>query len=295
MPAKKGKSGRQPGATMSSDITVKTAWLYYVEGFTQEQIARKLDLSRVKVMRTLAACTADGVVVTTINKATAEQVSLERALEKRWNLDTAIVVPTPSSDEHLGKSIGHSIAQYLGQQMQDGMTLAIGGGATLHASLGFLTRRALKRASVVALVGSLPHSQWINPSVVAAKVADLFEVDSYQITAPVIVSDPSLRDLLWAQPTLQDVRSQSVTGRHCAAHRWRHVSRRNDLSPQHRVAFADDFAEGKGRSRQYALLLYWRRWAVGRSRSQRARHGDRSGYRRRSPQCRARSRRNAQG
>ena len=28
--------------------------------------------------------------------------------------------------------------------MQDGMTLAIGGGATLHASLGFLTRRALK-------------------------------------------------------------------------------------------------------------------------------------------------------
>ena len=209
MPAKKGKSGRQPGATMSSDITVKTAWLYYVEGFTQEQIARKLDLSRVKVMRTLAACTADGVVVTTINKATAEQVSLERALEKRWNLDTAIVVPTPSSDEHLGKSIGHSIAQYLGQQMQDGMTLAIGGGATLHASLGFLTRRALKRASVVALVGSLPHSQWINPSVVAAKVADLFEVDSYQITAPVIVSDPSLRDLLWAQPTLQDVRARA--------------------------------------------------------------------------------------
>ena len=208
MSAKKEKS-RKVGAMMSSDITVKTAWLYYVEGFTQEQIAKKLDLSRVKVMRTLAACTAEGVVVTTINTATSEQVALERALEKRWNLDTAIVVPTPSSDEHLGKAIGHSIALYLGQQMKDGMTLAIGGGATLHASLGFLTRRALKTGSVIALVGSLPHSQWINPSVVAAKVADVFEVDSYQITAPVVVSDPALRDLLWAQPTLQDVRNRA--------------------------------------------------------------------------------------
>ncbi|TSE11558.1 sugar-binding transcriptional regulator, partial [Mesorhizobium intechi] len=65
-------------------------------------------------------------------------------------------------------------------------------------------------ASVVALVGSLPHSQWINPSIVAAKVADVFEVDSYQITAPVMVDDPSLRDLLWAQPTLQDVRQRAA-------------------------------------------------------------------------------------
>jgi DNA-binding transcriptional regulator LsrR (DeoR family) len=193
----------------SSDLNVKTAWLYYVEGFTQEQIAEKLDISRVKVMRTLAACTAEGVVVTTINAATTEQVALERALEERWGLDAAVVVPTPSADEHLERTIGHAIAMYLGQQMRDGMTLAIGGGATLHASLGFLTRRPLKRASVVALVGSLPHSQWINPSIVAAKVADVFDVDSYQITAPVMVNDPSLRELLWAQPTLQDVRDRA--------------------------------------------------------------------------------------
>ncbi|RUZ50982.1 sugar-binding transcriptional regulator, partial [Mesorhizobium sp. M7A.F.Ca.US.003.02.2.1] len=65
-------------------------------------------------------------------------------------------------------------------------------------------------ACVVALVGSLPHSQWINPSIVAAKVADVFEVDSYQITAPVTVDNSSLRDLLWAQPTLQDVRQRAA-------------------------------------------------------------------------------------
>ena len=206
---KKGRSGRRT-KLVSSDIAVKTAWLYYVEGMTQEQIAERLGVNRVKVMRTLAACTADGVVVTSINAQTSRQVELERALETRWGLDAAVVVPTPSGEEHLEKSIGHAVALYLGEEMQDGMTLAIGGGATLHASLGFMARRALKDASVVSLVGSLPHSQWINPSIVAAKVAEIFGVDSYQITAPVVVNDPALRDLLWRQPELKDVRDRAA-------------------------------------------------------------------------------------
>lgn len=206
---KKGNVGRR-APVVSSDIAVKTAWLYYVEGLTQEQVAEKLGVNRVKVMRTLAACTADGIVVTTINARTARQVELERALEKRWGLEASIVVPTPSGEEHLEKAIGHAVALYLGEAMRDGMTLAIGGGATLHASLGFLERRSLRDASVVALVGSLPHSQWINPSIVAARVAEIFGVDSYQITAPVMVDDPALRDLLWRQPDLKDVRDRAA-------------------------------------------------------------------------------------
>jgi DNA-binding transcriptional regulator LsrR (DeoR family) len=208
----KGKADK-PGTDVpmvSSDLNVKTAWLYYVEGLTQEQIAEKLGVSRVKVMRTLAACTAEGVVITTINAETAAQVALERALEERWDLDAAVVIPTPSDTDHLEKAIGHAVALYLGEQMQDGMTLAIGGGATLHASLAFMARRQLKSASVIGLVGSLPHSQWINPSIVAAKVAEVLGVDSYQITAPVMLHDPALRDLLWAQPELLDVRQRAA-------------------------------------------------------------------------------------
>ncbi|MFC5387550.1 sugar-binding transcriptional regulator [Aquamicrobium segne] len=197
-------------ALVSSDINVKTAWLYYVEGLTQEQIAEKLNVSRVKIMRTLAACTAEGVVITTINAQSTKQVAAERALEKRYGLDSAVVVPTPEAAEHLEKSIGHAVALYLGNHMKDNMTLAIGGGATLHASLAYLGRRQLKNASVIGLVGALPHSQWINPSIVAAKVADLFGIDSYQITAPVMLHDPVLRDLLWAQPELMDVKTRAA-------------------------------------------------------------------------------------
>ena len=39
------RSGRAETSLASSDLAVKTAWLYYVEGFTQEQIAEKLGVT----------------------------------------------------------------------------------------------------------------------------------------------------------------------------------------------------------------------------------------------------------
>lgn len=198
------------GPIVSSNLKVKTAWLYHVEGLTQEQIAEQLQVSRVKVMRTLAACLEEGIVVTTINRATAGQVALERELEKRWGLGSAIVIPSPASEENLEISIGHAVAGFLGDEMADGKTLAIGGGATLFASLRSIGRRKLENASVVSLVGSLPHSGWINPSSVAARVAEIYGIDSYQITAPVLVDDPALASALWRQPSLQEVRQRAA-------------------------------------------------------------------------------------
>lgn len=210
MPRQKQDNRTNGRRLASSDIAVKTAWLYYVEGMTQQQIAERLGVSRVKVMRTLAECVAGNLVVTTVSARTAAQIERERALEARWNLSSAIVVPTPGSDGNLERAIGHAVAGFVEERVDDGMTLAIGGGATLHASLGFLRHRRAQRLSVVGLVGSLPHSRWVNPSIVAAKVAEIFDGVSYQINAPVVVDAPDLRRRLWKQDTLQDVLARAA-------------------------------------------------------------------------------------
>ncbi|WP_367714410.1 sugar-binding transcriptional regulator (plasmid) [Nitratireductor sp. GISD-1A_MAKvit] len=208
---RKSKQNPADEPTLSSaDINVKMAWLYHVEGLTQEKIASLLNVSRMKVMRALAASAESHMVVTTINADTAEQVALERRLEKRWGLKSAIVVPAPEEEDNLERSIGHAVARYLEEQMKPGMTLAIGGGATLHSSLSFMAQRDLAGSTVIGLVGSLPHSKWVNPSIVATKVAERFKVDSYQISAPVVVDDPDLRERLWEQPSLRDVRERAA-------------------------------------------------------------------------------------
>lgn len=209
MPRKLKEKAEQP-TLASTDIKIKMAWLYHVEGMTQEKIASLLGVSRMKVMRSLAASAGDNIVVTTINADSAEQIALERQLEKHWGLHSAVVVPTPEDAQNLERAIGHAVARYLEEQFRDGMTLAIGGGATLHSSLSFLSQREVKGSTVIGLVGSLPHSQWINPSIVATKVAERMRVDSYQISAPVVVDEPALRDRLWEQPLLQEVRQRAA-------------------------------------------------------------------------------------
>lgn len=204
------KLPQKTGTLASSDLDVKIAWLYHVESMTQEAIASLLAVSRIKVMRSLAASAAANVVVTTINARSSEQIELERRLEARWGLEAAVVVPTPTDPRNLERSIGHAVADYINTRVSDGMTLAVGGGATLHSSLDFMHRRALREASVVGLVGCLPHSQWINPSIVASNMAARLGVDSYQITAPVVVDAADLRQRLWAQPTLDAVRKKAL-------------------------------------------------------------------------------------
>ena len=44
----------------------------------------------------------------------------------------------------------------------------------------------------------------------ATKVAERLKVDSYQISAPVVVDDPELRERLWEQPSLRDVRERAA-------------------------------------------------------------------------------------
>lgn len=201
----------KPPPIASSDLAIKIAWLYHVENMTQEAIAGLLNVNRIKVMRSLASSAEKNIVVTTINARSTEQIRLERRIEDRWGLHSAIVVPMPADPQNLERSVGHAVAQFINDNMQDGMTLAIGGGRTLHSSLAFMQQRNLKDASVIGLVGSLPHSKWINPSMVAFSVAEKLGVDSYQITAPVIVDSSGLRDQLWCQPTLQDVLNRAAT------------------------------------------------------------------------------------
>ena len=63
----------RPDAGAAADLKVRVAWLYYVEGLTQEQIARQLDIGRMRVIRILAAARDEGIVRIRIEARAAAQ------------------------------------------------------------------------------------------------------------------------------------------------------------------------------------------------------------------------------
>jgi DNA-binding transcriptional regulator LsrR (DeoR family) len=187
------------------DIKVRVAWLYYVEGLTQEQIARALNISRMRVMRVLAAAREEGIVQIRIEGRTAGQVALERRLIARFGLSEAIVVPSPVDEGQVAAAVGHAAGTWLSDAVGEGMSVAVGWGATLYMSLRAIGHRPLDGVSVVSLMGGMTHSLSVNPSAMARRVADAFGAECYQLTAPVLVSDPALREALWREQGLREL------------------------------------------------------------------------------------------
>jgi len=193
------------GSEPVADAKVRAAWLYYVEGLTQEQIAEALGLSRIKVIRTLAAARAEGIVKIRIDARSASQVGLERGLVTALGLREAVVVPTARDAASISALVGYAAGLWLSDMLRDNMSLAVGWGQTLHLALRGMQPRQIEAMSVVSLLGGLTHSRSINPSAVARRVADMFGAECFQLTAPVFVSSVEVRDALWREPTLRDL------------------------------------------------------------------------------------------
>jgi DNA-binding transcriptional regulator LsrR (DeoR family) len=194
-----------PSRHPALDLQVRAAWLYYVEGLTQEQAARAMNISRAKVIRLLAAARDGGIVRIRIEARGSEQIALERKLMAKFGLHEAIVVPTPADDAEIATVVGHAAGTYLSDQVRDGLSLGVGWGATLNMCLKSLYCPPFEGLSVISLLGGMTHSRAVNPSAVARRIADALGADCFQLTAPLVVANGAMRDALWAEPGLHEL------------------------------------------------------------------------------------------
>jgi DNA-binding transcriptional regulator LsrR (DeoR family) len=183
----------------------RIAWLYYVEGLTQAEIAERLKISRVKVVRDLQVGRQTGLVQIQINGRLAPCVALERALERRFALREAVVVPSPHDAVHLHATLGVALGSWLSDRVGPGQTLGVGWGRTLHWSVRALRRSQVPGLAVVSLLGGIGRGSEINMYETASRVAEALGAQCYYLAAPAFASSPELRDMLLAQDGLKEV------------------------------------------------------------------------------------------
>lgn len=187
------------------DLKTRVAWLYHMEGMTQEAIAEKLAISRARVLKTLAQCRQDGTVQVRVTSKLSGCVALERRLEERFGLSQAIVIPATSDEDTLRRLVGTAAGGYVSDQIRDGMTVGLGWGSTLQSSVNAVTARPVRGLTVVSLLGALTHASGLNPSEFAWRFADLFGADCYLLSAPVYAPSEAIRQALFAHAGIEEV------------------------------------------------------------------------------------------
>jgi DNA-binding transcriptional regulator LsrR (DeoR family) len=186
-------------------LATRAAWLYFVAGLTQLEIARKLGLNRIRINRLLAQARRQGLVQIRISGRLAGCVELEERLKHRFGLEAAIVVPTPPDQALVPHVIGTAAGNLLASRLHDGMSVGVGWGRTLRMSLRSVPRRPMPHVSVVSLLGGLTRSSAVNPHETASHLADLLEAQCYLIAAPALTDSAATRDGLLGQPMLREV------------------------------------------------------------------------------------------
>lgn len=180
----------------SREIRVRAAWLYYVEGLTQQETAKQLDINRVQVTRLLAEARKRGEVDIRINTSISSIIEAERAVEKAFGISKVIIAPMANADLDPTKAIASVAGQYISDYVRSGMKIGVGWGRTLYSSLPHIQGRELDNVRVISLLGGISQAKRFNPAEFAWQFAELFKGEGYLVPAPALVDSAETKHAL---------------------------------------------------------------------------------------------------
>lgn len=186
-------------------LRLRAAWMYFVEEMTQHEIAQKLGIGRVTVVRLLATARERNEVRISIGDRLADCVALERQLEERFGISEAIVVPLSTREADATAPVSAAAGEYVSSMVRSNMKIGVGWGRTLVSSLSYMDERSVENVSVVSLLGGIMKARHFNPAEFAWRFAMLYQADCYLMTAPLVVDGPQTRRTLIERCGLRDI------------------------------------------------------------------------------------------
>ena len=199
-------------AAWPEQLGVRIAWCYYVQGLTQQEVAGRLGITRVRVNRLLAEARRRGVVRITIASPLAENVEIEERLKSRFGLRAARVVLAPEGggDGALAELLGQVGAEALAPRLRGGWAVGVGWGVTLKAFAQAMPERPLGGgACVVAMLGSLTRRSSIDAFEATTALAQRLGAECFYMPGPLICDSEEGRETLLAQPMVRDIQARA--------------------------------------------------------------------------------------
>lgn len=184
-------------ASSAQELRVRVAWLYYVEGLTQQDTASVLGISRLQVTRYLAEARKRGEVSIQISSEIESLVEIQRSIEQRFGVGRVIIAPRPDAGTDATKSISFTAGKFISEFVKSGMTIGVGWGRTLYSTLPHINGdQSLEDIRVVSLLGGIAEAKRFNPAEFAWQFAEKFNGEGYLVPAPALVDSAETKHAL---------------------------------------------------------------------------------------------------
>lgn len=193
-------------ANHPSDRSVaEVAWLYYIKGLNQAEIAKKLALSRPTVINYLRLAKERQIVGVKIAGIHFQVNALADGLRERFAIRDAFVIPDDGqTDDELTLQVCEAAAHFLPDFLQDGDVLGVSWGQTVS----FVSERVpwwpMPGLTIRQLIGSLANPLLPTSESCTTEIARRLSAHCVNLNAPAVCSDKELARQLRAEPIISE-------------------------------------------------------------------------------------------
>ena len=188
-------------------LAIRAAWLHYVGGLRQAEVAKRIGVPLAKAHRLIARAVVEGAVKVSIEGEIIECIELEQALSVRFGLETCEVAPDLDEEGLPLRALGAAGASRLRRWLERGedTTIGIGHGRTLAEAVRSMPRFSTKGLRVVSLLGGLTRNFAANPHDVMHMLAEKTGAQAYVMPVPFFANTTEDREVLLSQRGVAEV------------------------------------------------------------------------------------------
>ena len=177
---------------------VQVSKLYYLDGVTQAEIGKKLNLSRPTISRLLQFAREKNIVKISINDPLSNIEDLQHQLKEKYQLKD-VIISTPESNEtaEILSSLGKATARYLDKKVKDNDVIGVSWGRTLVSVARQLIPNDRKNVQVIYLKGTVANSTHNNYVVEVTKCFNkCYHTQAQILPLPLIFENKQIKEMV---------------------------------------------------------------------------------------------------
>jgi DNA-binding transcriptional regulator LsrR (DeoR family) len=185
-----------PKSNEKLDLATRAAWLYYVAGNTQNEIAEKLQVSRPVAQRLVAFAVEKNLIRVRVDHRLADCLTLADQLSSLYGLSMCEVVPVDSdSAEEIDRKLAVAGAQVMERYLskEQPMIVAVSSGRTLKAAVDQIAQLERPQHRLVSMVGAIAQDGSSNRYDVALHISEKTGGKHFLLPAPLIADNEAER------------------------------------------------------------------------------------------------------
>ena len=180
-------------------LMVKAAWYYYFENMTQQAIADRLSISRMRVIKLLENARQTGVIQFRLRSDGVGVMEQSQQLMDQYHLKDVFLIPETSPGEtHPNESIARAGAMYIADRLGDDACISVGYGDTLSRTINHLATMVQSPVTCISLTGGvsnyLPNTR-----------SNVFNAKLYLMPAPLLASSAEMASAMREEKSVSEI------------------------------------------------------------------------------------------